>query len=52
MVGRVVVTESCDKFLDANDFVSQGFECDDQMFPKSLKFSLLREKSSEGRQIG
>ena len=52
MIERAIVTESDNDFLDANAFFSQIFEYDDRMFPKSLKFSFLRKRSIEVRQIG
>ena len=52
MVGRAVVTEGGDDFLNANAFVIKSFECDDRIFSKKLKFFLLRERSSEGEKSG
>ena len=51
MIGRVVVSASDDKFLDMKTFVIQIFERNDRILLKSLKFSLLRESSIEGRLI-
>ena len=52
MVGRAVVTEGGDDFLNANAFVIKSFECDDRIFSKKLKVFLLRERSSEGEKSG
>ena len=51
MIGRVVVSASDDKFLDMKTFVIQIFEHNDTILLKSLKSSLLRESSIEGRLI-
>ena len=52
MIGSTVITESGDELLDANAFVVQSFECNDRIFPNSLKFSLLRKRGSEDKQVG
>ena len=51
MIGRVVVSASDDKFFDMKTFVIQIFEHNDTILLKSLKSSLLRESSIEGRLI-
>ena len=52
MIGRAVVTERGDEFLDANTFVIPNFEYDDIVFPMSLKFSLLRERNERVNKAG